>query len=317
MIYKTFGCVAAVIAASGLATTTAVAESKEDTLDYPAMVEDIQIMQRVLQTALEKHFAGRGPAVVTNFFGADPGLALVWGKRKADSKYADAATHYYDLGQLLANPVLEASGTITLGLPQPAQFDIEGFHVPGTGVIYTLTFPTAVREIEPDEKPAAEEDLWNRMENEVRGKGSRTVWKVKTGPNTKQDTVDEDDLNRTIRVLVKTVGQYGARIEQLADHESIILAARADASLPGNALSLFDKPLLSTYLGFATSLAFANMNVASHRVIIEVPVSAITSFGAGEIDLDSLEQHTTITKYECGSPKPNTPPPPPYKIRKK
>ena len=308
MIRRTLTYFLATVVISGVAAPATAVENKDHTRDYAPITEDIEIMQRVVQTALEKHFAGNGAIAAGSVLGAIPQLDLLLGRLGKKSDKAASATRLYELAQLQSLPLLETYGTASIDLSSLLDFDLEGFYVPGTGVIYTLTFPTGVKETSPDEEPETNEDLWLQIENEVRGKTSRVSWNVEAGSPTKQYTMDEESLNDTVQVLIKTIGEYGSRLEQLQDHESIILAARANALLPGGTVPHLRKPLLGTFLGIPTPLLYGGRSLTSYRVIIQVPASAIRGFASGEIDLTSLAEHTTVTKYKCSSPDSNASP---------
>jgi hypothetical protein len=269
------------------------AEAREDDLDYAAMAEDIEIMQRIINDALRERFqptvyAGDGRTAELLLPDVIPEFQLInrLGRKKTRIDKADAATLYK-----LSRPSIDTGTWVTAW---STDFDIRGFYIPGSGVVYTLEFPVRAGEFEAVEQRAdAKEDDWARAEREVRGGGAGTTWKVRTAKSRKRCTIDRDDLNATIRTLLEAVGKYGARIEHLGADEAIIIAAEVTgrSGIPAAAQVVF----------FPDVIPLIEIDMAKHRVIIEVPVGAIKDYDSGLIDLDTLEKRAKVTTYRSHS----------------
>lgn len=252
--------------------------------DYTAVAEDIEIMQRILQKALQTHLAGR-----VTWFGApkkDDTWTTVPGDDRRDTATDDlSAAHLYALG---AHHFPRAAAS--------RDFNMRGYYVPGTGVLYTLEFTAQTRqaaETEDEDREQVQDDLWKQIEGEVRG-GRRPVTSPKgdffAEAKTQRYEIDPDDLNSTIEVLIKTVGQYAPRIECLGAEDFVILAAHVE---PWNPLDT----ALQFELGFAYHVTIRLS--PAYRVIIKIPVAAIEDYERGKANLETLVNRCDITRYPC------------------
>jgi hypothetical protein len=169
------------------------------------------------------------------------------------------------------------------------QFHLVGYYIPGTGVLYTLDLPADTKQVDVQEGEH-ELDLWQEIEGRLRGGRTDELSFVQEAKCKRHTVIDHEALDRTVALLVRTLGEYGSRIEQLSMGESITLAARVRAR---NLMS-YAVPLLATSYGLLSQDA---QDLKSHRVIVNVPVRAIRDFESGRIDLDTLKERAEITKY--------------------
>ena len=265
------GCVAAALF-SGPVQGQKQREGAREAVDFAVMAEDIEIMQQIIGKTLRQDFAGDGAqAALLNAFG------MPW------------ATTKYKKGDKLSSLTFYLAAQDYQSLSSFDRFNVEGFYVPGTGAVFTLDLPAATKEVElkdQEDKP----DLWDEIEGKVRGsKTEATYFPPGKKPKTRT-TIDHEALDEAIDLLVKTVGEYGSRIEQLTVGESIILAARTSARRPWYTP---EKLLEATY----SRLYISAQGIRPHRVIIKVPVRAIRDFEKGELDLHMLKESSEITKY--------------------
>jgi hypothetical protein len=251
--------------------------SKDDAgaVDLAAMAEDIQIMQRVIARTLQDHLEEEGTAATS----ADPGVLLAKMADEEDAERASALSLY------------AAAGSTAQLWTRSLDLDVMGYYVPGTGVVFTLKLPVPVKEVdvaEEDSKP----DLWKQIESQVRGTGSPTIRLGRPPKPVKHVTLDAGALDRAVDALVKTVGEYGARIEQLGGDESIILTARVrmQPSRPSA-----EKLLATTY----TVLYQWIPQATADRVIIKVPVADARAFREGQVDLTAFKERCRIVKYRA------------------
>ena len=135
-----------------------------------------------------------------------------------------------------------------------------------------------------------EHDLWQEIEGRLRAGHAGTTSFVQEGKCKRHTVIDHEALDRTVALLVRTMGEYGSRIEQLSMGESITLAAQVKAR---NLMS-YAVPLLATSYGLFSQGA---QGLKSYRVIVNVPVRAIRDFESGRIDLKTLKERAEITKY--------------------
>jgi hypothetical protein len=259
-------------------------------IDIAAMAEDIEIMQRIINTTLQHHFGeDQTPSVQGGHVDMPPdaGTSETREEGRPHAMRTDCTTchkSYYT-----------TEGFFGHGGPIH-DLNVVGYYVPGTGAVFTLDLPAATKEVQAAVSPESKPDLWEEIQGRLHaGKtGVPSRFREEKKPK-KQVEIDQDALDRTINVLVGAVGEYGSRIEQLSTGESIILAARVNA---GYSLSGGD-----TGLALAGVL-FDQLRQARqpYRVIIEVPVSAVREFDKNTIDRETLRDLAEITKYRAHGP---------------
>lgn len=265
------GCVAAALF-FGPAQGQQRREGVGEAVDFAVMAEDIEIMQQIIAKTLRQHFTGDGAqAAVLNAFG------LPW------------ATTEYKKGDKLSSLTYYLAAQDFQLVSSFGRFNVEGFYVPGTGAVFTLDLPAATEEVElKDEEDRS--DLWDEIEGKVRGSKTEAAFFPPGKKPKTRTTIDQEALDEAIDLLVKTVGEYGSRIEQLTVRESIILAARTSARRPWYTPK---KLLEATY----SRLYIGAQGIRPHRIIIKVPVRAIRDFENDELDLLMLKESSEITKY--------------------
>jgi hypothetical protein len=259
------------------------------------MAEDIEIMQHILGKALKERFSqsqrdgdGRTPELTLPEDLVQIDLFNRIGRVEPEGDLATTSL-LYELGRRGADAAPWAH-------VRPSDFDVQGFYIPGTGVVYTLKFPARVKvkEVEAEQEgddPA--EDDWVQIEREVRGTGTRIIWDTGAGETRKRYALDEDDLGATIHALLEAIGKYGARIEQLGGDEAVTLAARVTGR------SVLSR--IPPFVLVPDILPILEIDVAKRRVIIKVPAAAIRDFSSGKIDLKALEDRAEITRYQTQS----------------
>jgi hypothetical protein len=274
------GCLLALLLAAPVpAVEKDEAASKET--DLTAMAEDIEIMQRIIDRTLREHFAGR--RTPGTWFDPSGGYGVLLDGGKDDEKKRSELSYYIALGQL------------QLAYSNFRHFNVVGYYIPGTGVLFTLDISVPTEQVDVPEQEESKPDLWKQMEGEVRG--LRTVWPSITQTEKPQKTfiVDQDELDDTVEVLIKTVGEYGSRITQLSDSESMILAIKATAQVTffSSGRKTAESLLATTY-----NLYYRGSHGAPpQRVIVQVPVTAIRDFESRKIALDALKEKVVVTQY--------------------
>lgn len=280
---------------TALAARALITDEKDDGFDYSSLVEDIEIMQRVLVKTLRDHFAPSltlrsGVPVLSEI----PAIGRLFeGDAAKDDSTAARAALLYQYQTATGN--LAYTNRLT---SYSSKVSIEGFYVPGTGVIYTLKLPAATKEVDPPTKPEApKEDLWSKTEDEIRRSNIFTVYQgsgLRGSKKPKVHMVDEEKLAETVDLIVSTVAQYGSHIEQLSSGESIILAARLNSVstgyTTGTAVNLF-------------GLVSRGGRARSDRVIIRVPVTVMRDFAAGKINKQQCRERCEVTRYSGSAAK--------------
>jgi len=175
-------------------------------------------------------------------------------------------------------------------LSQPSTFDIEGFHVPGSGVIYTMSFPVNIQLAGQEEDVAIQCDAWGKIEMEVRDDGRMLAgtWAPDAGKLPGPYEIERQGLNRTVDVLLKTIGDYGLKIEQLGPDEAIILVACVEG------MARMTK-IVGSSLQF--EFAMATGKTPQLRVVINIPVDALKALNSGEIEWEAFKGRVAVTEY--------------------
>jgi len=109
-----------------------------------------------------------------------------------------------------------------------------GFHLPGSGVLFTLDVEVPVVTSEPPAQPekkttSEHDDDWDKVKREVRSgqEPGATSWAgVYTGRARQPEHVELDPkaIDRIVEALLKTLARHAARIEGLTPQDSIIVA---------------------------------------------------------------------------------------------
>ncbi|UCE59958.1 MAG: hypothetical protein JSU63_21250 [Phycisphaerales bacterium] len=296
MMRKTLFALVAVAVINGTLAHAAVGTERDSELDYAAMAEDIEIMQRILGKALQDHFNAKKLDSDEAALEALPVIANVIGKVEGSVLESSVMTRQYALGindylrYLPRHQIALSAATL------PSNFNIEGFYVPGTGVMYTIKFSTQLKkETLVEDEDRESEDLWNAVKTEIRGDHPRVVWNIGSTSTRTRYVLDEDDLDRTVEVLLKTVGDYGSKMTQLTSNESIFLVANVEGRIP----SSWIVPYVVTDIPAALLTSRAHM--AKYHLIIRIPVGAIRDYDSGAIDLTTLKNKSEVTRYEVNA----------------
>lgn len=252
--------------------------------DLVAMSEDIEIMERILNKALARHF-GR---IEKRYAELAPENVAPTSDEPDDTW---RATAFYRL----------ATTNYQKSFLRSANLKVEGFYVPGTGVFFTLDLPTKLEEVDPPvEQEKTDEDLWKETEGELhRGAASALFSRQSNKKKQTRYILDQADLKRHSDVLLETIGKYGTRIEQLSTGDSIVLAVRIKAKAP---------PRPKTDLTAAYNLALLQSSWAGgrpHRLVMRIPISAIRNYQrsqeAGRAGLSDLRKATEIVHYRASA----------------
>jgi tetratricopeptide (TPR) repeat protein len=164
------------------------------------MAEDIEIMRRILDRAVQKsHHAERGTRVNEVTFSPD-GKLLASGTSEGVVRLWDAATGK----QLLGSDAVRGHESVVLGGAQ-------GTYLNGYGVVYTMTIlptsqPMLPAPAQPTAKPPSE---WERTRKELRGEKS-DPHKAAQAPQTS-----------LADVLLKVLAENGQHFTQLAEDERL------------------------------------------------------------------------------------------------
>ena len=265
-----------------LLTGTAAAQPArdgEEPTGFDAVAEDIEVMERIIGKALAKHFADAA--------------------KKADESDPEK------IADVLQDPsrvaTAEAFYTLNLasGLRQSrrSDFNVEGFYVPGVGAMFTLNLPTLLEEVDPPkEEDKSTGDLWTEAEDELRGKASGAAWSTRTQftkARRRKYAVDQEDLDRHLDTLFRTIGKYGSRIEQLGAGDAIVLAIRVKGRMPtgkGSSLTTSYRQLLFTSTGSRTT---------GDRVVVRIPMSAVKTYESGRSGLSDIKQASDVAQYRA------------------
>lgn len=261
------------------AARSAAQDKTEGGVDLDAMAQDVKIMERVLDQALNKHFKKS----------EDEQAEERDAKAAAAEVEAELAREPNSAGLARTAELYNALAAVNTRLGSSrVRTNIEGFYVPGTGVIYTLDVPVFLKRDEKsaDHKPATV-DLWSQAENELHEKATKNLWFGPRQVQRERYIVDEDGLNQTIDVLIDTVAKYGSRIGQLSGGESIILAARVKSRGTRQGAGSGDRFMLE----------YMQTTTTSRRVIVTVPVSVLRDFSAGKMTPKECRDRAEVTQY--------------------
>ncbi len=250
--------------------------------EFESVTEDIEIMKRVLAKALDEHFAALSG---TDRKSEQPDNA----ESPAESgspvdRIADVLHRAYRAG----NRGLWANSYYTRAL------NIEGYYAPGVGVIFTLNLPVGIKYADlPEAKPDPARDEWDEIEDVVRNPKSVSDLLVRANTRTKRPIVDRDDLDRSIEVLLNTIGRYGSRIERLQEKaEPIIIAARVNP---------VRWQVASAELKVAHNYLFAGGPATAHRLVIRISADAMRLYKGGGLDGGKLRERAEVTFYRAYS----------------
>lgn len=265
------------------------AAAQDDDFDFATMAEDIEVMQRVLGKALAEHYSAGRP--LANAAALNAWKRLATGRPPAEGK-----------GDQDAASTMRLYGLATQYMTQTAlhtpNLNIAGYYVPGVGVVFTLDLPVATKKVDVEPAETPKSDLWDQSEGELRGATSNeTLWFAGQAKK-RAIALDDEALDKAVGVLIKTVGRYGSRIEQLSQGESIIIAARVSGR---TTLASNDRNLIATY-NLVTG--WAGQGGLSERLIVNVPVAALRSFAGGKLDRSELRERAEITRYRAPAAKP-------------
>ncbi len=263
----------------------AAQDAGSGSVDFDALSEDIEIMRRVLEKALKNHtkklIAKSGEDDDEQVVSPEEVAVL---DESGNTINTALALSYYKLA--LGNARLPGYTIRT---------NIEGFLLPGTGVLYTLDVPAVLKEVDPPKDDReSKDDLWNSVKEDLQESKSN-LWRSRGIKARKSMTVDEEDLDQTIELLIDTILDYGSRIEQLSAGDSIILAGRLK----------YRQPVVSTSgLTVRPFRAWRGDTVQSgQRIIVKVPVSAVQAFKDGGISRKTGRERAEITRYKSHATK--------------
>lgn len=261
---------------------TAAQDKSGGGVDLEAMAKDVRIMERVLDQALNQHLR-KSEEELSEDRSAAAAVAEVEAEMALDPESTNAK-RAAELYAVLANSNARLARS-------SVRTNIDGYYIPGTGVIYTLDVPVYLKRKGPDAEEPATSDLWNQAENELHEKAAQSLWYRPSRVQREQIIVDEVGLNQTLNVLIDTIAEYGSRIEQLSASESIILAARVKGRAPkvggGGAAA---EVLRLQYMGAANS---------SRRVIVNVPVAVVREFAGGKVTREGCRERVEVTQYQA------------------
>ena len=272
---------------AGVAPATAQ-DAGSGSVDFDALSEDIEIMRRVLDKALKNHtkklIAKAGED--DDEQGVSPDEVAVLDE-SGNTINTALALSYYKLA--LGNARLPGYTIRT---------NIEGFLLPGTGVLYTLDVPAVLKEVDPPKDDReSKDDLWNSVKEDLQESKSN-LWRSRGIKARKSMTVDEEDLDQTIELLIDTILDYGSRIEQLSAGDSIILAGRLKYRQPAVSTSGI------TQGGYGVgTLWYGDTAQSRQRIIVKVPVSAVQAFKDGGISRKTCRERAEITRYKSHASK--------------
>ncbi len=248
-------------------------ESGEKKTDLKAMVEDVEVMRRILEKTLTRPLAAAkkrevlGPVTGGRVSGGEAG-----GEAIAQDLFNSYALTYYD---------------------QQLRPESQGFYAPGSGAFFTFEVKAPVVETpakESDSKRST--DLWDQTRAEVRGRGNTFIGAFAGGvggaAKTKRFEIDQDAIDQAVDDLIEAIGEHGTKIRGLRPKERIVVAVCFE-------------PIESTVYRGDPSLVlwdYAQQRKASeHRVVIQAPVDALEDYREGKRDLESLKSRVEITRY--------------------
>ncbi len=245
-----------------LVVPSAAVEPKE----FAAIVEDMQVMSRILDKALGQEKSTFAHFVLGGMFPADPDTSNVW-----SSNLAGAAT------------------------PTQAIF-LEGF---GALFVTRVDYPLAPTSEEAEPAKESEESVWEKTRRELYGpQRDPTSWSLRSarrygGPLKEYDPKQVDELQKT---LLETL-EHAANIRSLKPEDSVAITVLglAGGVSPANVVVvrlLADGKVQQTNVPL--SQAFACRPTA---LAIRVKKSDVDALAAGQLTFDQLREKATILNY--------------------
>jgi hypothetical protein len=261
--------IAALAASSGRLDTVARAiEPDKNRIDWPNMIEDIEIMGRILVKSLEPHYH--------KLTGSNKPFQR-FGSAKDDESSDDTSVG-------LAHGYAYALGFYTQSLADvfgTPDLNVRGFYIPDTGVFYSLEVAVPTVLVAETEKTDVPVNLWKSTEDEVR-RGGPVVPPDRKKTRHKA-TLDRGTVNITADSLLTAVIEHGANIDQLSRSDTITVAVRFQPA--------------QTMLSAPMTDIFTTVSASPQRTIIQVPVSAIHDHAAGKKELERVKELTRTTHY--------------------
>jgi hypothetical protein len=175
-----------------------------------------------------------------------------------------------------------------------ATSDTRGLYIPGHGVIYStdIQIPLKTKEAGTQDGSNDEGDAWDEASQTV--VNGNTIFytspvSLTTNKKPKEKYVfDERYIDAAIDAVIRSVGRYGNRIDQLPSSESVTVAVR----LVGSSNSLYNVVTYRSIVGWR------NGNESEQgRLVIELPGSVLGTITADTTDLTKIRSQCRITRY--------------------
>ncbi len=219
-------------------------------------------------------------------------------------------------------PLLSELPVLGSQFTNPGGFDVftlnnatsytRSFYAPGVGgwIDTSVTIPIRYRSVKAksaDDK-GERDDAWNRAKQEVQGEKDSEGAKARRKTTELRSELDKESIEKATDAVVTVLAKYGARVRNLGDDESIVIALKLEGEA-GIATSLWQstdngdvKPLNSLMAGrYYVETDGVNLGSRSsphsETLIVRAPRALLESVKAGDIDQEAFRKRLVITRY--------------------
>ncbi|MHC4943664.1 MAG: hypothetical protein ACYTG7_11665, partial [Planctomycetota bacterium] len=223
---------------------------KLDSEGYQAMLEDLEIMSRLLEKKLTVHVSENEKMNIARL----EALRLDRDEEKSAAldAYRLALDNYKD--------------SYSTAFSFCDSFNIRCLYVPGSGAVFSMEIEVPAQEVDVEEDEEEAGDLWKETETELRRGHSLNTLKQEQN---KTWMLDAETMDSIIDLLVKTMVKHGKNIEQLGDSDMITLVVTFKGKRPLDTLAALG---VDTALAIYSYWSAGSSTGLYEDVIIQIPV---------------------------------------------
>ncbi len=243
---------------------------------YREMIEDIEVMRRILHKSLIQHLA-RKKDVAADTAKIKDGETVAYTYDEKSDKNIPLVSHLF-LEKAMYNSYKQGN------------LDLRGYYIPGSGVVYSLQVGVPARE-----EPAAEGkenpgDLWETTESEIRRGEASHSRKTK---KTKTFVIDEKAVDAVIDHLITTVAKHASNMEHLhsSDQITLLIDFKGRTSL-NQVARITGETALQLYSEWAADSSPG----INQDVILQMQVSFLPSYKSTG-DIEVVKRAMRISRY--------------------
>lgn len=247
-----------------------------DAAGYKEMIEDIEVMRRILVKSLLNHLKCREGAVAKPLEEQALLDAIAESEQKEKDSNVFESLHLYT--------------TVLNGVYKQWSIESRGFFVPGSGVVYSLQIPVPALEQPEGKKKENAGDIWEKTEKEFRRGETHQV--LKKGKASSW-VIDEKAVDAVVDFLIATVAKQAPNMEHLEpdDHITLLLDFKGRTRL-----NRFAGATGNAALKLYTDWSAASSPGLFQDVIVQIPVSVLPSYETTG-DISIIKRSVRIKKY--------------------